>query len=78
MEPFRQKGSSMASWSTFSFKSVGLILKYFYSFITLNGLGPKYIADILTEYKPKGAFTPDANEALSASDLHVKSMQRCK
>ncbi len=23
-----------------------------------------------------GAFTPDANEALSASDLHVKSMQR--
>ncbi len=25
---------------------------------------------------PKGAFTPDANEALSASDLHVKSMQR--
>ncbi len=24
----------------------------------------------------KGAFTPDANEALSASDLHVKSMQR--
>ncbi len=26
--------------------------------------------------KRKGAFTPDANEALSASDLHVKSMQR--
>ncbi len=26
--------------------------------------------------RPKGAFTPDANEALSASDLHVKSMQR--
>ncbi len=23
-----------------------------------------------------GAFTPDANEALSVSDLHVKSMQR--
>ncbi len=26
---------------------------------------------------PKGAFTPDANEALRANDLHVKSMQRC-
>ncbi len=26
--------------------------------------------------RPKGVFTPDANEALSASDLHVKSMQR--
>ncbi len=24
----------------------------------------------------KGAFTPDANEVLSASDLHDKSMQR--
>ncbi len=24
----------------------------------------------------KGAFTPDANEALRANDLHVKSMQR--
>ncbi len=24
----------------------------------------------------QSAFTPDANEALSASDLHVKSMQR--
>ncbi len=23
-----------------------------------------------------GAFTPDANEALRANDLHVKSMQR--
>ncbi len=23
----------------------------------------------------KGAFTPDANEALRANDLHVKSMQ---
>ncbi len=28
--------------------------------------------------QPKGAFTRDANEALSASDLHVKSMQRCE
>ncbi len=27
---------------------------------------------------PKVAFTPDANGALSASDLHVKSMQRRK
>ncbi len=25
---------------------------------------------------PQGAFTPDANEALRANDLHVKSMQR--
>ncbi len=25
----------------------------------------------------KGAFTPDANEALRANDLHVKLMQRC-
>ncbi len=24
----------------------------------------------------EGAFTPDANEALRANDLHVKSMQR--
>ncbi len=24
----------------------------------------------------KGTFTPDANEALRANDLHVKSMQR--
>ncbi len=26
--------------------------------------------------KHKGAFTPDANEALRTNDLHVKSMQR--
>ncbi len=26
MEPFRQKGSSMASWSTFIFKSVTKII----------------------------------------------------
>ncbi len=26
--------------------------------------------------KSKGAFTPDANEAIRANDLHVKSMQR--
>ncbi len=26
--------------------------------------------------EPKGAFTPDVNEALHANDLHVKSMQR--
>ncbi len=26
MEPFRQKGSSMASWSTFIFKSVLVVL----------------------------------------------------
>ncbi len=25
---------------------------------------------------PKGAFTPDANDANRANDLHVKSMQR--
>ncbi len=25
---------------------------------------------------PEGAFTPDANEALRANYLHVKSMQR--
>ncbi len=32
---------------------------------------------INTEYAAyKGAFTPDANEALRANDLHVKSMQR--
>ncbi len=28
---------------------IGSILKYFYK--SLNGLGPKYIADMLTEYK---------------------------
>ncbi len=26
---------------------------------------------------PKGAFTPDANDANCVNDLHVKSMQRC-
>ncbi len=30
----------------------------------------------IQHFWPNGAFTPDANEALSASDLHVKSMQR--
>ncbi len=29
-----------------------------------------------TQRISKGAFTPDANEALRANDLHVKSMQR--
>ncbi len=28
------------------------------------------------EARNKGAFTSDANEALRANDLHVKSMQR--
>jgi len=28
-------------------------------------------------FRTNGAFTSDANEALSASDLHVQSMQRC-
>ncbi len=31
----------------------------------------------LTQSGSKGAFTPDANEALRANDLHVNSMQRC-
>ncbi len=30
MEPFRQKGSSMASWSTFIFKSVVQIYRRYY------------------------------------------------
>ncbi len=35
------------------------------------------ITKMLEEHQvSKGAFTPDANEALSASDLHAKSMQR--
>ncbi len=32
---------------------------------------------MLRSSPPEGAFTPDANEALRANDLHVKSMQRC-
>ncbi len=30
----------------------------------------------ITSKWSKGAFTPDANEALRTNDLHVKSMQR--
>ncbi len=29
-----------------------------------------------TDVKRQGAFTPDANDANRANDLHVKSMQR--
>ncbi len=31
---------------------------------------------LLKRDRAQGAFTPDANEALRANDLHVKSMQR--
>ncbi len=43
---------------------LGLVLKYFYSFYkSLNGLGLKYIADMLTEYKP--------NRSLGSSQLET-------
>ncbi len=35
-----------------------------------------WITIVLWPKNSKGAFTPDANEALHANDLHVKSMQR--
>ncbi len=31
---------------------------------------------VISDKEAKGAFTPDANEALRVNDLHVKSMQR--
>ncbi len=35
-----------------------------------------FIFDVILLLDYYGAFTPDANEVLSANDLHVKSMQR--
>ncbi len=44
----------------------------------IKGLYLKYllVSSFHTLEKYEGAFTPDANEALSANDLHVKTMQR--
>ncbi len=52
---------------------LGLILKYFYSFNkSLNGLGPKYMADMLTEYKPNRPLRSLGSSQLKIPRVHTK------
>ncbi len=53
---------------------LGLILKYLYSFIyiSLNGLGLKYIADMLTEYKPNRPLRSLGSSQLEIPRVHIK------
>ncbi len=52
---------------------LGLILKYFYLvYKSLNGLGPKYIADMLTEYKPNRPLRSLGSSQLEIPRVHTK------
>ncbi len=51
--------------------------KMFVARIALAHAFKKTNTNVTEQLTSKGAFTPDANEALHANDLHVKSMQRC-
>ncbi len=42
----------------------------------LAGRGGEGSRGGVSVWQSKGAFTPDANEAIRANDLHIKSMQR--
>ncbi len=50
---------------------LGLIWKYFYLFIK-HSMGPKYIADMLTEYKPNRPLRSVGSSQLEIPRVHTK------
>ncbi len=53
-------------WLPATFKVLLLVYK------ALNGLGPKYIADMLTEYKPNRALRTVGSSQLEIPRVHTK------
>ncbi len=63
MEPFRQKGSFMASWSTFMFKSGVLCI--------LDLFAPALLVKVLTLEKLNNYLNADATKSVLISGLAV-------